>query len=181
MENPTLDSSLPVVFPQDPGPPETEEVAGSPPPEESAENKIRSEDQSVPQGRLVMRIALQNGELFLDERNEAWARVRVGPGMRVLALRSRDYQQWLEALVYRQTKMSLSEQTTKAVVRVLCSEAVEKGRVCSLYVRFARAGGEVDLAPRNRSNRLRIWGPERGGHEGKAVYGGADHRGAQGG
>ena len=40
---------------------------------------------------------------------------------------------------------------------------------------------EVDLAPRNRSTGLRIRGPERGGHEGKAVHGGADHRGAQGG
>lgn len=39
----------------------------------------------------------------------------------------------------------------------------------------------IDLAPRNRSTELRIWGPERGGHEGKAVHGGADHRGAQGG
>lgn len=39
----------------------------------------------------------------------------------------------------------------------------------------------TDLAPGNRSTGLRIRGPERGGHEGKAVHGGADHRGAQGG
>ena len=38
-----------------------------------------------------------------------------------------------------------------------------------------------DLAPRIRSTGLRIRGPERGDHEGKAVHGGADHRGAQGG
>ena len=102
----------------------------------------KEEGKSLTQ-RTIEYIVEQAEEMFHDQFEEPYARIKAGHGKQTLSMKSKDFEHFIRDKMYSEKGVALTSNVLHAVIGTLASLAVRRGRQVQLETRVIRDGKDI--------------------------------------
>jgi len=111
--------------------------------EEKKLQSIENKDQEETQKNGLVSMALEKIELFHDQSNEAFAKIKTSNGNQIERVNSKSFKEWLGHTYYNQNGKVANSESIKSAINTLSGEARYNGKEYELHNRVAKYKGAI--------------------------------------